>query len=147
MQDLIVAVSATSATLAFDAIGGGDLAGRILTAMEIAASQAASAYSRYGSSTHKQAYIYGSLDKSPTVLSRSFGMSWGVGGWLLTPTLAKVGQPGVERLRARVANGLKTTFASSYAKHVTLPGALSLEALAGYGKQATGEKYLITPHG
>jgi NADPH2:quinone reductase len=146
MDDLIEALVATSATIAFDAIGGGKLAGQILGAMEIAANRKAEGYSRYGSSTYKQVYIYGGLDRSPTVLNRSFGMTWGIGGWLLTPFLQKAGAETVQRLRARVADELKTTFASSYARHVSLREALRPEAIAAYGKQATGAKYLITPH-
>jgi NADPH2:quinone reductase len=146
MADLTAALTATSATLAFDAIGGGKQASQILTAMEIAASAKAGAYSRYGSTTHKQLYIYGGLDRSPTVLTRSFGMAWGIGGWLLTPFLIKIGAEAAQRLRERVAAEIKTTFASTYAKQVSLTGALELEAIAGYGKQATGTKYLITPN-
>jgi NADPH:quinone reductase len=146
MSDLTEAVAATSATLAFDAIGGGKQAGQILTCMEIAASRKAGAYSRYGSTTHKQVYIYGGLDRGPTVLNRSFGMAWGVGGFLLTPFLQKVGAETAQRMRERVAAGVKTTFASSYAKQVSLTEALQRDAIAAYGKQATGLKYLITPN-
>jgi NADPH:quinone reductase len=146
MNDMVEALVDTSATIAFDAIGGGKLVSQILTAMEIAASRKAEGYSRYGSTTHKQAYIYGGLDRSPTVLNRSFGMAWGVGGWLLTPFLQKVGAETVQQLRERVASELKTTFASSYARSVSLREALQPEAIAAYGKQATGAKYLITPH-
>jgi NADPH:quinone reductase-like Zn-dependent oxidoreductase len=145
MEDLVEALAATSATIAFDAIGGGKLASQILTAMEIAASRKMDAYSRYGSSTFKQVYIYGSLDRSPTTLHRTFGFSWSVSGWLLTPFLQKAGGETIGKLRARVANELKTTFASSYARHISLREALDLDVIAAYGKQATGEKYLITP--
>ena len=145
-QELVAALKETRATLAFDAIGGGTLLGQILTAMEIAASASATEYSRYGSSTHKQAYIYGSLDRSPTVLERRFGFAWSVGGWLLPPTLARLGGDVIARLRERVASEITTTFASSYTRRVSLPEALSLDAISTYRKQATGEKYLITPH-
>jgi len=145
MNDLVEALGATSATIAFDAIGGGDLVSKILTAMEIVASKSAGAYSRYGSSTHKQAYIYGTLDRSPTVLNRSYGFSWGVGGWLLTPFIQKAGFETVVRLRTRVASELTTTFASKYSRHVSLREALNPEVIAAYGKQSTGEKYLIVP--
>jgi NADPH2:quinone reductase len=145
MADLIEALGATSATIAFDAIGGGKLAGQILTAMEAAANKKASSYSRYGSSTHKQVYIYGGLDRAPTVLNRSFGMVWGIGGWLLTPFLQKAGADTQARLRERVASELKTTFASHYAGQVSLLAALKPDVIAAYGKQATGTKYLITP--
>lgn len=145
MQELIEAVAATSATIAFDAIGGGPLASQILTAMEVAASKKAGNYSRYGSTVHKQVYIYGGLDRGPTPLNRSFGMAWGVGGWLLTPFLQKAGADTAQRLRQRVVSELKTTFASHYARRVTLQEALLPEVIAAYGKQATGEKFLITP--
>lgn len=145
MHDLIEAVSATSATIAFDAIGGGPLASQILTAMEVAASKKADAYSRYGSTVHKQVYIYGGLDRGPTPLNRSYGMAWGVGGWLLTPFLAKAGADTAQRLRQRVVNELKTTFASHYARRITLHEALLPEVISEYGKQATGAKFLITP--
>ncbi|MEY4575314.1 MAG: hypothetical protein RL701_17, partial [Pseudomonadota bacterium] len=145
-EELIAALDATGATLAFDAIGGGPLAGQILGAMEVVASRKAGAYSRYGSTTHKQVYIYGGLDRSPTLLTRSFGMAWGLGGWLLTPFLQKAGMDTVVRLRARVASELKTTFASNYARKLTLAEVLQPEVMKAYGKMATGEKYLITPH-
>ncbi len=143
---LTSALKATGATLAFDAVGGGRLASQILTGMEAAASAAADGYSRYGSAVHKQVYIYGSLDRGPTELYRSYGMAWGIGGWLLTPFLQKVGPARVAQLRDQVAAGLTTTFASSYTAQVSLPGALSLQAIADYSRQATGSKYLIIPN-
>jgi len=144
MKQLIAALTTTGATLAFDATGGGKLASHILTAME-AALTAAGEYSGYGSPTHKQVYLYGSLDRSPTELSRSYGMAWGIGGWLLTPFLQKIGMEEGQRLRERVASEIKTTFASSYSRVVSLAEALSLEAIQAYGRQATGEKFLIDP--
>jgi NADPH:quinone reductase-like Zn-dependent oxidoreductase len=145
MTDLIEALVATGATLAFDAIGGGKLAGQILTGMEAAANRTAKVYSRYGSSVHKQVYIYGGLDTAPTELTRSFGMSWGVGGWLLTPFLIKIGPEAGQKLRQRVAAELKTTFASHYTREISLVEALQPEVIAAYNKRATGEKYLINP--
>jgi NADPH:quinone reductase len=146
MADLTDALKRTRATLAFDAVGGGKLASQILTCMETAASAAAPGYSRYGSSVHKQVYIYGSLDRGPTELARNYGLAWGVGGWLLTPFLQKIGGEGFARLRRRVADGLTTTFASSYTAEVSLAGALQLAAITSYGRQATGAKYLIRPN-
>jgi NADPH:quinone reductase-like Zn-dependent oxidoreductase len=145
MDDLTNALVETGATLAFDAIGGGKLAGQILTCMEIAANKTAKVYSRYGSSVHKQVYIYGGLDTRPIELNRAFGMMWGVGGWLLTPFLQKIGAADGERLRQRVAAELKTTFASHYTKVVSLQEALQLSNVAAYAKRATGEKFLINP--
>jgi NADPH:quinone reductase-like Zn-dependent oxidoreductase len=146
MDELVDALKATSATLAFDAIGGGTLASQILTGMEIAANAAGGGYSRYGSTTHKQVYVYGGLDRSPTVLNRSFGMAWGVGGWLLTPFLMSVGPETFVALRQRVAAGLTTTFASSYTKEISLAEALQPEAFNAYARTSTGEKYLIAPN-
>ena len=146
MVDLIEALKVTSATMAFDATGGGKLVSQILTAMEAAAGTSAGAYSRYGSTVHKQAYIYGGLDPSPTMLTRNFGFAWGIGGWLLTPFLgASIDLDTFNRLRSRVATGLKTTFASSYTTEVSLVGMLDPLAITGYSKQATGEKYLVVP--
>ncbi|QEN13674.1 zinc-binding dehydrogenase [Mycolicibacterium sp. ELW1] len=144
--DLVAALKETSATLAFDATGGGTLASDILNAMEVAASAKAGEYSRYGSDVHKQVYIYGALDTSPTVLTRNFGMSWGIGGWLLTPFLATAGAETIGRLRARVAAELTTTFASNYTREVSLAGMLQPDAFTEYVKRATGEKFLVTPH-
>ena len=146
MQQLTTALAETGATIAFDATGGGPLAGQILTAMERAANMTAKEYSRYGSTTHKQVYIYGGLDRRPTEFNRAFGMAWGIGGWLLTPFLQNIGFEAAEALRQRVAREIKTTFASSYTAEVSLAEALSLDAIATYGKQATGEKYLINPN-
>jgi NADPH:quinone reductase-like Zn-dependent oxidoreductase len=146
MPSLVAAVSETSATLGFDAIGGGPMANRILTAMEAAAS-AGAVFSRYGSAVHKQVYIYGGLDRSPTELTRGYGMAWGVGGWLLTNFLQKAGLDTATRMRQRVAARLTTTFASSYTGAVDLAGALDPTAVAVYGRQATGQKYLILPNG
>ena len=146
MQQLTDAFVATGATIAFDAIGGGKLAGQILTCMEAAINKSAKEYSRYGSTTHKQVYIYGRLDLNPTELSGNFGMAWGVGGWLLTPFLQKIGTETVMKLRARVAAELKTTFASKYARTVSLAEALQADAISVYGKRSTGEKYLINPN-
>ncbi len=146
MSDLTDALAETGATIAFDAIGGGKLAGEILTCMEAAINRDAKVYSRYGSNVHKQVYIYGMLDPGPTELNRSFGMIWGVGGWLLFPFLMKISAADRQRLRERVASELKTTFASHYTQVVSLAEALSLSQLAVYGKRATGEKYLINPN-
>ena len=146
MDDLTKALAETGATIAFDAIGGGKLAGQILTAMEAAINKTAKAYSRYGSSVHKQVYVYGSLDPRPTELTRGFGMAWGVGGWLLTPFLQKIGPADGQKLRQRVVAELKTTFASHYTKVVSLQEALQLDNIAVYNKRATGEKFLINPN-
>ncbi|MDI3384530.1 zinc-binding dehydrogenase [Xenophilus aerolatus] len=144
--ELADAIAATGATLAFDAIGGGKLAGQILVAMEAAAlRQPGQEYSRYGSTVHKQVYVYGSLDRGPIELARGFGMAWGVGGWLLFPFMQKVGPARVQQLKQRVADELTTTFASRYTKELTLAQVLALDAIAGYGKMATGEKVLVRP--
>ena len=149
MKCLIDCLVETGATLGFDATGGGNegkLAGQILSAMEIAANKNATEYSRYGSDTYKQVYIYGGLDPTPTVLNRSFGLSWGLGGWLLTPFIGRVGMEKLQEMRDRVAKEIKTTFASNYTKEVSLEEMLAPDAIKTYAKQATGTKYLVTPH-
>ncbi|MEA2811478.1 MAG: hypothetical protein QOJ17_5619 [Rhodospirillaceae bacterium] len=145
-DDLTQALVETGATIAFDAIGGGKLASQILTGMEVALNKTAKEFSRYGSTTHKQVYIYGSLNTGPVELLRNYGMAWGVGGWLLTPFLQKIGRPEQVRLRERVVNSLKTTFASHYTRVISLPEALELKNIATYNKRATGEKFLINPN-
>jgi NADPH2:quinone reductase len=146
MDELTDALAATGATVAFDAVGGGKLAGKILAAMEAAISRTAKEYSRYGSTTHKQVYIYGGLDRGPTEFTRTFGQAWGMGGWLLTPFLQKIGPEAAQKLRERVAAEIKTTFTSTYTKEISLARALALEEIAVYSKQATGAKYLISPN-
>jgi NADPH2:quinone reductase len=146
LRDLTEAVFATGATIAFDAIGGGKLAGQILACMEAAQGRSATSYSRYGSAVHKQVYIYGALDPRPTELVRNFGLAWGVGGWLVTPWMQKIGAEAAGGLRRRVARELTTTFASRYSHRVTLAGALQLDNLRAYAKRATGAKFLITPN-
>ncbi len=145
MEELTQALAETGATIAFDATGGGRLAGQILACMEAALNRTAKEYSRYGSSTHKQVYLYGNLNTAPTEIQRSFGMAWGVGGWLLTPFLQKIGFAAAQKLRERVAAELKTTFASRYTKVISLADMLRLDEIAVYNKRATGEKYLIDP--
>lgn len=145
-DDLTDALRATGATIAFDAIGGGDLAGILLSKMEKVAGEQAGEFSRYGSDIHKQVYIYGGLDRGPTTLRRDFGMSWGLGGWLLTPFLTKIGQEAADRLRQRVADEITTTFASSYGTRLSLAEAVDPEQVKRYAMMATGDKALITPN-
>jgi NADPH:quinone reductase-like Zn-dependent oxidoreductase len=146
MDDLTEALIATGATLAFDATGGGRLQGQILTAMEAMAVKAMKVYSRYGSTTHKQVYVYGRLESKPIEFSPTFGMAWSMGGWLLFPFLQKIGAADAQRLRERAAAELKTTFASHYTQVISLQEALQLDILKAYNKRATGAKFLINPN-
>ena len=149
MESLINALVETGATLGFDATGGGnggELPGQILTAMEVAANKNSEQYSRYGSETYKQVYIYGGLDRTPTVLTRAYGMSWGLGGWLLTPMLGKIGMERVQEMRIRIAKEIKTTFASKYAEEISFEEMLQPEVINSYAKQSTGNKFLVNPH-
>ncbi|WP_435211745.1 NADH oxidase [Luminiphilus sp. nBUS_16] len=149
MADLVDALVATGATLGFDATGGGNggkLPGQILAAMEIAANKTAKEYSRYGSDVYKQVYIYGGLDMSPTILNRSFGLQWGLGGWLLTPMIGRIGMERFQQMRERVARDINTTFASHYTQEISLAEMMQPEIIRGYAKQATGEKYLVNPN-
>lgn len=145
LQDLTEALAATGATIAFDATGGGPLAGQILGCMEAAINRTAKEYSRYGSTTHKQVYIYGGLDMRPTEFNRNFGMTWGMGGWLLFPFLQKAGPATVQALKDRVAAELTTTFASHYSNEISLAQALDLAQIGVYNQRATGTKFLINP--
>jgi NADPH:quinone reductase-like Zn-dependent oxidoreductase len=145
VDDLTDALRATGATIAFDAIGGGELSGLLLSRMEKVLSEQAGEFSRYGSDTHKQVYIYGGLDRGPTLLRRDFGMSWSIGGWLLTPFLAKIGKDAADRLRRRVADEITTTFASAYGMRLSLADAVDPGQVRRYGRMATGEKALVTP--
>lgn len=145
MKDLTNAIHETGATIGFDATGGGELASNILSAMEAAAARTPGAYSIYGSIKHKQVYLYGGLDVSPTMLSRGYGMAWGVGGWLLPNFLAKVGMDVGNKLRMRVAKELKTTFASHYTDEISLAEALDASVVARYNAKTTGSKFLVCP--
>ena len=148
MESLVGALTETGATIGFDATGGGNngkLAGQILAAMEVAANNASGEYSRYGSETYKQVYIYGGLDPSPTILKRSYGMSWGLGGWLLTPMLGKIGMEKFQEMRARISKEIKTTFASEYSQEISFEEMLQPEIINSYVKQKTGSKFLVNP--
>ena len=148
MKTLVKAVAETGATLGFDATGGGnngELPGQILSAMEVAANKNSKEYSRYGSETYKQVYIYGGLDQTPSILKRSYGMSWGLGGWLLTPMLGKIGMDKFQTMRARIAKEIKTTFASTYIQEISLEEMLQPEIINSFAKHKTGNKYLVNP--
>jgi NADPH2:quinone reductase len=149
MKDLVEALVSTGATLGFDATGGGNegkLPGQILAAMEIAANKTAKEYSRYGSDVYKQVYIYGGLDPTPTVLNRSYGLQWGLGGWLLTPMIGRIGMERFAEMRQRVVKEIKTTFASHYTQEISLEDMLQPDKIKAYAKQGTGAKYLVNPH-
>lgn len=145
-DDLTDALADTGATLAFDATGGGTLASEILAGMERAASRNAAEYSVYGSTSHKQVYLYGGLDTSPTVLNRAYGMAWGVGGWLLPPFLQRIGTKRMLELRQRVGNEITTTFASHYTQEISLNDALQADIAKRYYQKSTGEKFLVNPN-
>jgi len=145
-EDLTKAIIATGATLAFDAIGGGDMADTILGCMEAAILKDNTQYLHYGSSTNKQVYIYGMLDSRPTVLSRRYGFVWGCSAWLLTTIMGKIGQERNAAISARIARELKSTFASYFTTTISLQEAVDPKVIAGYLKQATGQKYLLNPN-
>lgn len=144
-QDLLNAIVETGATLGFDAIGGGEMVNHILDAMEKAEQKKATAFSRYGSTTHKQVYIYGGLTHKPTVLKRSYGMFWGVGGWLVTPIIQRVGPEKFTEMKKRVADEITTTFKSEFYKEISLEEAIMPDTICAYAKQQSGRKYLINP--
>jgi len=140
------ALDDTKATIAFDATGGGHLASDILSAMERVAGRNPSPANRYGSTTHKQVYVYGSLDQSETKLDRTYGMAWGIGGWLMPNFLTRVGPEKAQAMRERVAREITTTFASHYTEEISLAEALDAETARRYQRKATGEKYLLNPN-
>lgn len=145
-RKLVDAIAETRATVAFDAIGGGTLGSDIVQAMEQAAARNMTEFSRYGSDSFKQLYIYGALDLSPTTLNRlAFGFQWSVSGWLLTPFMKRAGAEVVGRMRARVVDELTTTFSSNYTRTIGLAEALDPDIIRAYDRKATGEKYLIDP--
>ncbi|MCC4834794.1 zinc-binding dehydrogenase [Shewanella sp. 10N.7] len=147
LADLTAAIIETGATIAFDPIGGGQLTSDILNCMEVAAARDMTEHSVYGSDIFKQVYIYGALDRRPITLNRNFGFAWGINGFLLFNALGKLGTKTVIAMRQRVAEEISTTFASHYTHEVSLAEVLKLQSIASYSKQATGEKYLITPQG
>lgn len=145
-EKLTTAISETGATIAFDAVGGGPLAGQILAAMEAALVATSPPRGPYGSPVHKQVYIYGRLDLSATTMPPSVGMAWGIGGWLLPYHLTRVGPEETQTLRDRVAHEITTTFASAYTSEISLAEALDPDVIRRYHRAATGEKYLLRPH-
>jgi NADPH:quinone reductase len=145
IEQLTDAIAATRATIAFDAVGGGLLASQILKAMEVVASKSTRTYSRYGSAVYKQLYLYGGLDSGPTTLLRDYGMSWGVGGWLVMNFMQTVGPAVVARLKERIARELRTIFLTQYSREIGLADVLRLDVVAAYSKRETGQKYLINP--
>ena len=144
--DLYNALEATGATLAFDAIGGGELASDILTAMEMVGSKDATGFNTYGSADDKQVYIYGGLDFSPTILNRAYGMTWGVGGWLLMRFLGKISANKITELHQRVADEINTTFALDFTAELTFEEAMTPAFIELYNAKKTGAKYLINPN-
>ncbi|MEH6712041.1 MAG: zinc-binding dehydrogenase [Paraglaciecola polaris] len=145
-KDLYKAIEATGATLAFDAIGGGELASDILTAMEAVGSKDATGFNTYGSLDNKQVYVYGGLDFSPTVLNRAFGMTWSISGWLLMRFLGKLDAPKVAALHKRVADEINTTFAIDSTEVLTFEQVLTPEIAIKYNAKSTGGKYILNPN-
>ena len=145
LRDLDDALAATGATLAFDAVGGGPLATQILSAMERACSAGATDYRRYGSTTHKQVYLYGGLDTRPTQLDRSYGMAWSVGGWLIFEKLRRMAPRTLAALKSRIASNLETTFATKFTAEISLTDLMREEHFRAIAQKRTGEKFVINP--
>ena len=139
---LAEAIEASGARLGFDAIGGGALAGQILAAMERVAAKSLPAYNRYGSNERKKVYIYGALDLGPTILTRSFGFSWEVAGWLLTPFLMQLAPEESARLRQRVADRADHHFRQPVQEHPQ-PGS-DADARSRAGLQRQGDRREIS---
>ncbi len=145
MPSLVDALAETGATLGFDAIGGGKLASYILTAMEQAAAKRGAEFSVYGSTVHKQVYIYGRLDTGETILGGGLGLYWGVGGWLLTPHLEQVGMERMMEMRMYSVEERNGIFNSEYSSEISLLDMIDPAIAKGYEKKATGEKVLVNP--
>ncbi|MCY4426392.1 MAG: zinc-binding dehydrogenase [Halieaceae bacterium] len=144
-KQLTDTIAATGATVAFDATGGGRLGNTILSCMERAAARGQQ-FSRYGSETFKQLYVYGRLDLTPMQLTAAYGFAWGVNGWLLSHFMARAGDELITSLKQKIGREIRTTFASHYAGELSLQEALSPERIAVYSRRATGKKYLINPN-
>ena len=144
LPQLIDAIADADAFCGFDAIGGGEMAGTILMAMEQAANRKGG-YSRYGSDQRKHVYIYGRLDTSPVLLPATIGFSWDLSAWLLFPYLQDVGEKSAQAMRERVIAGIDSTFSSKFTDRITLDQLLGRDVLTAINAKATGQKYLITP--
>ena len=141
---LIDTLAATDTRLAFDATGGGTLIAQVLAAMEAALLRRPGLpYSRYGSQIHKQAYVYGFLQRGPIELPPGFGFSWGLAGWLLFTFMQQLAPARLSALKQRVADELTTTFASHYERELTLSELLTPAALQQCQRMATGQKTLV----
>ena len=145
VRDLDAAVAATGATLAFDAVSGGPLAGQILSAMERACNASATECRRYGSEMHKQVYFYGGLDTRPTQLDRSYGMAWGVGGWLIFSKLKRMAPGKVDAMKARIVSELDSTFSTKFTAEISFTDLMRKEYFDAIARRSTGDKYLINP--
>ena len=145
-EDLRKAIAETGATIAFDAIGGGTMAGELLEAMEDVARARMPIYSTYGSPDPKQVFLYGHLDASPLVLDHlRYGMFWDLRLWAMPGTMARVGPARVLQLRRRALDGIRSTFASHFTREIGLAELLDPEVLRSCARLATNKKYLIVP--
>ncbi|MBW8852731.1 MAG: hypothetical protein JF600_18365, partial [Xanthomonadales bacterium] len=133
---LVEAIFEVGATLAFDAVGGGPLAGTILAAMGKANDRRSTGYSRFGSTTRRQVYLYGRLSRAPTEIGADVGVAWTVGYWLVWPMLEELGADVRARLRARAAAEATTTFASHYAEEISLTQALDPAIIARFARRS-----------
>jgi len=144
-NDLVQAIAAAEATLCFDAIGGGKMADTVLKAMEMALRSRGMEGGVYGTPVHKQVYIYGRLDFSPTILTSAYGMYWGVGGWLVTPRLQKQGMKRTIEMRQYAIEERNGIFASDYARTISLEEMLDPDTARSIDKKGTGGKVLVDP--
>ncbi|MCO4773928.1 MAG: NADH oxidase [Deltaproteobacteria bacterium] len=144
-KDLVAALVASEATLCFDAVGGGDLANTVLTAMEVALRTRGVRADIYGTPVLKQVYQYGRLDVGPTKLTPAYGMYWGVGGWLLTPRLHGLGRERTLEMQKYAIEERNGIFASEYARTVSLDDLLDPDTLRAIHRKGTNAKVLVDP--
>jgi len=150
-EDLLAAVNATGATIAFDATGGGTLAMDILAAFNQSLRERFpdTLQGWYGPPQQHTVYKYGGLDKSNSEFTPAVGVgnfTWG--GWLMPFHYAKYPPDHRAEANAKVVARLDTTFSSTYGTR------LSLEDMAGSPEQyfaslqsQTDLKFLVLPNG
>ena len=144
-KDLVQALVESGATIAFDATGGGTLAMEIIKSMEAAANLKGGAKSNYGSTVQKKLYFYGGLNAGEPMLLRPFvmgGFSWTISGFLLGSGTAAI----TDADKQRVADEIKTTFATSYGSKLSLEDMLNPNAMKEYQAQKSNSKALVVPH-
>ncbi len=146
VEQLTEAITGTGATLAFDAIAGGDIVSTLLRCMESASRQSETPSGHYGSARQKRVYIFGNCWVLSTVLKRDFGLSYSVSGWLLYHYLDNVSQSRRLDMQRRVVEGLSGIFSTEYVAEISLLQLLDPDVMRAYAAKETAGKHLLRPH-